>query len=238
MLISVHELRKHIQECDNENFMYVYSNVNSDINAIDNMGQPHMLISVHSGHESGNINSDINAIDNMGQPNTHTSLHSGHESRNQISFQTMVQQEMPNRLTHSGQESSGNEMLVSFHTIVQQDLSDISRHNVHQSSNINQVGNNISEQVQPGQNLKDIVENCIKNCKTNDISNPVEILRKIQEQIVTGRPLELEDANSSIEGETNSIYIDRDRVMETGMEEISSNPQSKLRNTLELQFYN
>ncbi|XP_053383435.1 uncharacterized protein LOC123541168 [Mercenaria mercenaria] len=88
------------------------------------------------------------------------------------------------------------------------------------------------------QSLHDTVQYCINFCQQNEISNPVEMLRKIQEEIVIGRPLEVEDTDTSIEGETTFITIDRDKILETSMEEISSIPAEELRKTLEVQFYN
>ncbi|KAJ8318237.1 hypothetical protein KUTeg_003328 [Tegillarca granosa] len=40
---------------------------------------------------------------------------------------------------------------------------------------------------------KNIVQQVIKYCSDENISNPVEILRKLQTELVTGRPLEIED---------------------------------------------
>lgn len=52
------------------------------------------------------------------------------------------------------------------------------------------------------------------------------------------RPLEVEDCDTSIEGETTFITIDRDNILETSMEEISSIQAEKLSKTLEVQFNN
>lgn len=95
---------------------------------------------------------------------------------------------------------------------------------------------NVSES--ESESLDYIVQCCISFCQENKISNPVEMLRKIQELVVTGRPLEVEDSTSSIEGETNFITVNRHNLLETSLEEICSLPASELRKTLEVQFYN
>jgi len=83
--------------------------------------------------------------------------------------------------------------------------------------------------------LNETVENCISFCVA--MSNPVEILRKIQQDIVIGRPLEVEDCDTSIEGETTFITVDRENIIKTSFEEISTIPEEELRKTLEVQFY-
>jgi len=96
----------------------------------------------------------------------------------------------------------------------------------------------IHESVPREQDLNDIVQECINFCREHDITNPVEILKKIQGDIVTGRPLELQDVDSSIEGDTTFITVDRSNILETSMDEISSISADDLRNTLEVQFFN
>ncbi|KAK3101168.1 hypothetical protein FSP39_001460 [Pinctada imbricata] len=76
----------------------------------------------------------------------------------------------------------------------------------------------------------------IKFCQDNIIIDPVEILRKIQLEMVTGRQLEIEDATNFVEGETNFIMVDRLNLLQTAKDEIDS--LTNLRPTLEVQFYN
>jgi len=89
-----------------------------------------------------------------------------------------------------------------------------------------------------GNEINKIIVNIISFCKENNIDNPVEILRKLQQEIVCGRPLEVEDPNETIEGETNYIAVDRENILYTGMDEINAIPVGELRKTLEVQFYN
>lgn len=50
-------------------------------------------------------------------------------------------------------------------------------------------------------------------------NNPVELLRIMQAKIVQGRDLEIKDITAPLEGATNQIFIDRNCVLETAMEE-------------------
>ncbi|KAK3582129.1 hypothetical protein CHS0354_017240 [Potamilus streckersoni] len=66
-----------------------------------------------------------------------------------------------------------------------------------------------------------IVTKAIEYCRKGNISDPVEILKKLQDVIVTGRPVEVEDITVCAEGDTNIILVDRINVLSTGMDEIS-----------------
>ena len=92
----------------------------------------------------------------------------------------------------------------------------------------------ISIDKQP-ENVIDIVHAVIKFCSGEGINDPVEILRKLQKEIVTGRSLDVEDIASCQEGETNCILVDRNNIMRTRFDEIQS--LADLRRTLEVQFY-
>ena len=76
----------------------------------------------------------------------------------------------------------------------------------------------------------------VKFCQENSIVDPVEILRKIQQEMVTGRPLEIEDVSQCIDGDTNFVMVDRLNLLRTARDEIES--LTNLRPTLEIQFYN
>lgn len=76
----------------------------------------------------------------------------------------------------------------------------------------------------------------VKFCQENSIVDPVEILRKIQQEMVTGRPLEIEDVSQCIEGDTNFVMVDRLNLLTTARDEIES--LTNLRPTLEIRFYN
>ena len=56
----------------------------------------------------------------------------------------------------------------------------------------------------------------IDAANSQNLHDPVEVIRFLQEKIVTGRPLEL----TSCEGATNFITVDRDRVLETTFSEL------------------
>lgn len=83
--------------------------------------------------------------------------------------------------------------------------------------------------------VQDITNDVIDYCCSNQISDPVEILRKFQKEIVTGRSLDIDDVTQNEEGDTNLIFISREDILSTGFDEIKS--IQDLRKTLEVQFY-
>ncbi|KAK6166824.1 hypothetical protein SNE40_023439 [Patella caerulea] len=85
--------------------------------------------------------------------------------------------------------------------------------------------------------LDSIIDSSIHFCRTNNIHDPVEILRLLQKKIVTGRKLDLENSEETIDGDTNIIFINRDDILNTGFDEIQQISRDNLRKTLEVQFY-
>ena len=84
--------------------------------------------------------------------------------------------------------------------------------------------------------LETVARNCVDYCESNDITNPVEILRYVQSCIVIARPLDVEDVSVSLEGETSYILINRNNVLKTALEEVKSIENPRV--TLEVSFYN
>ncbi|KXJ10283.1 hypothetical protein AC249_AIPGENE17508 [Exaiptasia diaphana] len=84
--------------------------------------------------------------------------------------------------------------------------------------------------------LEEAIKKTINHCKENNIENPLEVLHYMQKMVVTGRPLEIENPNEALEGETNFILVDRMDLLSTAFDEI--NAITDLRKTLEVQFYN
>ena len=85
--------------------------------------------------------------------------------------------------------------------------------------------------------IENIVKETIQHCKTNGLDNkPVEVLRYYQTELVQGRPLEIEDPTSANTGLTNSIFVDRLHLLETGFDEIKALENKRI--TLDVQFYN
>jgi hypothetical protein len=82
-----------------------------------------------------------------------------------------------------------------------------------------------------------VVDSVVNFCVSHNITNPVEILKKLQKDMVTGRPLEIEDVTQCLDGATNFILVDRSRPLDTAFDELSSLTPSELRLTLEVQFY-
>ncbi|CAC5407180.1 unnamed protein product [Mytilus coruscus] len=85
--------------------------------------------------------------------------------------------------------------------------------------------------------IQDIIKNCIEYCREKNIQDPVEIVKKMQLEIVTGRPLEISNISEELTGQTTFISVNRENIIETGFEEIESLGVSELRNTLEVSFY-
>lgn len=94
--------------------------------------------------------------------------------------------------------------------------------------------NNNSEEVNPA-SLDDAVTKVINYCIGRNVSDPVEVLRCIQKEVVTGRPLEIVDVGESVEGDTNFMLVDRSNLLSTAFEELAD--YNDFRPTLEVQFY-
>ena len=83
-------------------------------------------------------------------------------------------------------------------------------------------------------NDDELYDDIVKYCKQNNIDEPIEILRIMQQKIVMGRPLEIENEESIIEGDTNFIIVSRDNILEEGLEEVRGITNPKI--CLEVQF--
>ena len=94
-----------------------------------------------------------------------------------------------------------------------------------------------SESGSATENVSTLVNQCVDLCKKDDISNPVTILQILQEKLVIGRPLEINEETEAtgINGETNFILVDRNSIVETAFSEIKD--ITDLRKCLEVQFY-
>ena len=92
------------------------------------------------------------------------------------------------------------------------------------------IGDEVSEN-----SLDDAVASVIAQINAKGYFNPVAILRSFQETVVQGRPLDIEDPTGALEGESSLIFVDREKLLETGLDEISQ--IKNLRLTLEVQFY-
>ncbi|CAH3170763.1 unnamed protein product, partial [Porites lobata] len=69
----------------------------------------------------------------------------------------------------------------------------------------------VSESQSSSLNIKSV----IRGAKEGELSDPVEVLKYLQKEIVAGRPLEVTSSEDTIEGETNYITVDRDNIIET-----------------------
>lgn len=64
------------------------------------------------------------------------------------------------------------------------------------------------------------IKSVINGAKEQNLSNPVEVLRFIQQQVVSGRALDVASIEETLEGETNYITVDRDRIIESTFSEL------------------
>ena len=69
----------------------------------------------------------------------------------------------------------------------------------------------------------------------SNITEPTEMLRYLQKKIVRGRPLEVTDPSTDLQGETNFITVDREKILQTTFEELKSVDDPRV--TFEVQFY-
>ncbi|XP_028414357.1 uncharacterized protein LOC114537514 [Dendronephthya gigantea] len=83
--------------------------------------------------------------------------------------------------------------------------------------------------------IDEVAKKCIDYCKKRKIEDPIEILRVLQQFIVTGRQLDIQDPSDCLEGDTNYILVNRQNVLASAMEEIE--PLMNPRLTLEVCFY-
>lgn len=67
--------------------------------------------------------------------------------------------------------------------------------------------------------IDNITVNIISECK--GFQNPVLILKKAQEHILVGRKLDIVDPSTELEGKTNFIVVDRDKLYQDAFAEIS-----------------
>lgn len=106
---------------------------------------------------------------------------------------------------------------------------------VNNSSAPNLNSSAIENQTTLGQSVSNIVESTVQYCTLNGIFDPTEILRYFQKKIVTGRKLDIVDETNLLEGKTNFILVDRNRIIESSFEEIKA--IEDLGTCLEVQFY-
>ena len=79
-------------------------------------------------------------------------------------------------------------------------------------------GNGVINLCESEDEISDIVEEIVKDCE--NCQNPTKILRCAQNKIVTGRQLDITDPASELLGDTNFILVDRENLLETGLDEI------------------
>lgn len=89
-------------------------------------------------------------------------------------------------------------------------------------------------------NIQNPISKAIESCINQDISNPVEILRFLQAEIITGRKLEKGVSDYTREDNAdypNFIIIGRNDILGTVFDELNSIKDEDIAKTLEVQFY-
>ena len=80
------------------------------------------------------------------------------------------------------------------------------------------------------------IDDIVEGCKSSGYSqNQVQILKYLQQKLITGRPVEILDPTSWEQGNTNLVLVDRESILETGLEEILALKDKFT--TLEMQNY-
>ena len=64
------------------------------------------------------------------------------------------------------------------------------------------------------------IQSVVKGAKDQGLIDPVEVLKFLQKQIVTGRALQVTSCEETIKGETNYITVDRANILETTINEL------------------
>ena len=67
-----------------------------------------------------------------------------------------------------------------------------------------------------------VIQKIISEGHQNDIHNPVQILSVLQKELIHGRKLDLTDGESTCEGETNYICVNREDILKTTFMELES----------------
>lgn len=86
-----------------------------------------------------------------------------------------------------------------------------------------------------GSIVNKVADEVVQLCEEKNISDPVKIFRCLQQHMVTGRQLEVENISEANEGDTSYILVDHSNIFQTVFDERSS--LEDLRKTLEVNFY-
>ena len=86
-----------------------------------------------------------------------------------------------------------------------------SSQNINSDTNMNQEDSVLSSSVNKTEQ-SDESRQLINDIKEKNLQTPVEILKFLQKIFVKGRPLDVADINTSAEGETNYICVDRENI--------------------------
>ena len=82
-----------------------------------------------------------------------------------------------------------------------------------------------------------LAEEAVTYCQENNISNPSEILRVIQNKFSQRKNLEVQRVDEVSEGMTRHILVDRKSILQTAFGELNEVALSNLRKTLQVDFY-
>ena len=73
-----------------------------------------------------------------------------------------------------------------------------------------------------GSIVNKVADEVVQLCEEKNISDPVEILRCLQQHMVTGRQREVENISEANEGDTSYILVDHSNILQTAFDDRSS----------------
>ena len=218
---TLSELRSHLYTCaagilssdSSENENYLISQIQSSTNStfqIDNNGEQH-TITLREILEQPLIDAN-RQLTSSAQPEQPTSSGENHANTEQHSM---------NAETSNSAIASQETNLNSPHQNIIANSPILIEDDMHGPMDMNK--------------LNCIVDEVVEQCKKSDVINNKETLRLLQSKILQGRSLDIEREDACPEGETSYIYVDRDNLLGTAMDEIATIENIFL--TLYVQFY-
>lgn len=216
---AVCSLREHLKTCE--------GNTIKGVDANDSESTDHNAVGVLFNTPTVDNSYDNN---NGPQPNAEQNIRTSNNTQNNL-VDVLSDESLP-VVSFLSQLSAETES-----TILIQDVIYSEEQKTHASETVVTANNgNMSTDMLRSMQLEEILKYAIRYCNENNMENPVDVFKRyIKCILVQGRPLDIEAIDSTIEGETNYVVIDRHNILESSFEEIRA--LTNLRLTLEVQFY-
>ncbi|XP_063400103.1 uncharacterized protein LOC134684725 [Mytilus trossulus] len=212
---SIHELRKHVKLCHEKDL----SN-ESDSELYD----PHITeTNVEETDEIQIEKIPDNIMENMEQVESSNNNSGSSVNRNN---ETIIESIIVSSTYQSSLDGKEVNDVIPIDDVFLQSRDDSSS-----AINVDPVDNLMTDE----SNIITLINNCLNYLIENSINDPVDILRYLQKNIVTGRELEISSIETPTDGDTNFISVNRQELIETAFDEVGA--LTDLRPTLEVQFY-